>query len=137
MKCVIDTNGLLRSVPRRSEFRWLYDAWKSKKFIWVVSNEIITEYAEVIEREYSLQAADIVIETLLTSNNHQRTEAFFKWQLVESDPDDNKFVDCAIASNADYLVSDDKDILQFNRIPSLFPPIPIVDFDTFREVLGV
>jgi putative PIN family toxin of toxin-antitoxin system len=137
MKCVIDTNGLLRSVPRRSEFRWLYDAWKSKKFIWVVSNEIITEYAEVIEREYSLQAADIVIETLLTSNNHQRTEAFFKWQLVESDPDDNKFVDCAIASNADYLVSDDKDILQLNRIPSLFPPIPIVDFDTFREVLGV
>jgi uncharacterized protein len=51
-----------------------------------------------------------VLSSLLSAINHQRFEPSYKWQLVEKDPDDNKFVDCAVGVNADYLVSDDKHI---------------------------
>lgn len=137
MKCVIDTNGLLRSIPKNGNYRWLFDAWKQHKFIWIISNEIISEYVEVIEREFSLEAATIVADMLLSSRNHRRVESTYKWQLVENDPDDNKFVDCTVAASADYLVTNDNDILQLRKIPDLFPQLTIITFEEFREILKV
>jgi uncharacterized protein len=135
MKCVIDTNGLLRSIPKNGNYRWLFDAWKQNKFSWIISNEIISEYVEVIEREFSLEAATIVVDIILSSVNHLRVESSYKWQLVENDPDDNKFVDCTISASADYLITDDKDILRLREIPDLFPPLTIVTFEEFRKIL--
>ena len=137
MKCVIDTNGLLRSIPKNGNYRWLFDAWKKNKFTWIFSNEIISEYVEVIEREFSLEAATIVVDILLSSKNHHRVEPTYKWQLVENDPDDNKFVDCTVAASADYLITNDKDILQLRKIPDLFPLITILTFEEFRKILEV
>jgi predicted nucleic acid-binding protein len=42
-----------------------------------------------------------------TSDNVVRVSPSFQFHIVTADPDDNKFTDCAIASGADYLVSDD------------------------------
>lgn len=104
IKAVIDTNILLNSIPKKGSLRWLYDAFQNEEFIWVFSNEIITEYAEVINREFSKQAMEVVFSILLTAVNTQRFEPSYKWQLVSDDPDDNKFVDCALGANVDYLV---------------------------------
>ena len=63
-----------------------------------------------------------------------------RWQLVEDDPDDNKFVDCAISSNVDFLVSDDRHITKLRKIANLFPPITILTFDELKiyfEKLGM
>lgn len=79
---------------------------------------------------------NFVINSILSSENHIRYEPSFKWQLVESDPDDNKFVDCALGANVDYLVTNDGDILNLLKIPDLFPPIPIVTFEQFRRILN-
>lgn len=84
---VIDTHGLLNSIPRNSEKRWLYDAFVSKQFVWVFSNEILSEYAEMIAIEFSEKAMQSVVSTLLTAPNTNRFDPFFKWQLVEADPD--------------------------------------------------
>jgi uncharacterized protein len=91
----------------------------------------------MIGYEFSQKAADLVLTILLTSNNHEKHEPAYKWQLVEEDPDDNKFVDCAISANADYLVSDDRHILKLRKIPNLFPPIPILTFDELKILLKV
>lgn len=49
------------------------------------------------------------------------------------DDDDNKFADCAIAANADYLVTNDK---HFNVLKSVaFPKIQIIKIDGFMEIL--
>lgn len=88
MKCVIDTNGLLKSIPKHGQYKWLYDAWLDEQFTWVFSNEILSEYAEIIERRYSPNAANFVLQILLTARNHERFEPSFKWNLVENDPDD-------------------------------------------------
>jgi uncharacterized protein len=35
------------------------------------------------------------------SNSH------YKWRLIHTDPDDDKFVDCVIVSNATYIITND------------------------------
>ena len=135
MKCVIDTNGLLKSIPKHGQYKWLYEAWLDEQFTWVFSNEILSEYAELIERRYSANAADFVLKILLTASNHERFEPSFKWNLVENDPDDNKFVDCAVGAGVDYLVTEDKHIRNLTKIEDLFPPVPVITFKEFKQIL--
>lgn len=135
MKVVIDTNGLLRSVPRDGSYRWLYDAFAAGQFTWVFSNEILLEYAEMTTFYFSPVAAELVTSLLLSSANHLRQEPYFKFGQVLDDPDDNKFVDCAIAAGADWLVSDDRHILNLRKEKHRFPPIPICSFAEFKELL--
>lgn len=58
-----------------------------------------------------------------------------KWNLVESDPEDNKFVDCAVGARADFLVTKDKHILNLTKIEQLFPPVPAITFEEFKVIL--
>jgi predicted nucleic acid-binding protein len=49
--------------------------------------------------------------------------------------DDNKFVDCAIAGNADYLVSNDK---HFNCLKNIeFPKLNLLNIDEFMDLLVI
>lgn len=136
MRVVIDTNGFLSAIPAGGKNKWLYHAFVHEEFIWVVSNEIISEYSELVDFKFDSVTMNFVINSILSSENHIRYEPSFKWQLVESDPDDNKFVDCALGANVDYLVTNDGDILNLLKIPDLFPPIPIVTFEQFRRILN-
>ncbi|WP_298351563.1 putative toxin-antitoxin system toxin component, PIN family [Runella sp.] len=137
IKAVIDTNILLNSIPKKGSLRWLYDAFQNEEFIWVFSNEIITEYAKVINREFSKQAMEVVFSILLTAVNTQRFEPSYKWQLVSDDPDDNKFVDCALGANVDYLVSNDRHLRNLLKIKDLFPPVPVVTPVQFKKIIGL
>ena len=70
---------------------------------------------------------------LLSAENVEMHDVFYKWQLIEFDKDDNKFVDCAIAGNVDCIVTNDK---HFDVLKSIkFPPITIIDIDEFIELL--
>ena len=136
MRVVIDTNGLLQSVPRDGTYRWLYDAFAAGEFTWVISTEILLEYAEMTAFYFSPVAAELVTSLLLASPNHLRQEAYFRFELVKDDPDDNKFVDCAIVAGADWLVSDDRHILNLLRVENRFPPLSICSFSEFRQLLN-
>ncbi|PWK16094.1 putative PIN family toxin of toxin-antitoxin system [Arcicella aurantiaca] len=135
MKVVIDTHGILNAVSSHSPHKWLYDAFMDEQFIWVASNEIISEYSEIIGRNFGLRVSTFVLESLINAENFQKFEPNYKWQLVETDPDDDKFVDCAVGVNADYLVSDDKHVRKLLTIKNLFPPVPIVTFQEFKIIL--
>jgi predicted nucleic acid-binding protein len=55
---------------------------------------------------------------------------FFHWHLIYHDPDHDKFVDCAIAGNADYLITNDTD---FNILKQLnFPKISVLSLQEFE-----
>ncbi|RZL32863.1 MAG: putative toxin-antitoxin system toxin component, PIN family, partial [Pedobacter sp.] len=127
------TNCLLASIPPKSSYYWLYQAFKDEKFEWLISNEILTEYIEKLTDIYSENTAMVVYSILSVAPNVIFTEPFFKWQLVDLDPDDNKFVDLTIAGNADYLVTNDK---HFNPLKSLdFPKLNIVSIDEFKKII--
>ena len=108
MKIVIDTNCLLRILPSKSRYRCLWDAFLLGEFKLCYTTEILHEYEEVLLRFYTFQFAFFTIEMLLKSPNIIQVIPYFKWNLIPTDPDDNKFVDCAVSSNADFIVTNDK-----------------------------
>jgi putative PIN family toxin of toxin-antitoxin system len=116
MIAVIDINCLLASIPPQSSHYWLYKAFSDQRFQWLISNEILTEYAEQLTDRYSEQTEHLVTAILCVAPNVIFADPYFKWQLIGNDPDDNKFADAAIAGNADYIVTNDKD---FNVLKSL------------------
>ncbi len=134
MRVVIDTNCLVASIPKSGAGYWLYLAFRAKKFTWVVSTEILNEYFEILSNFYSPETAEIVMTTLLSSPNVELTEAFFNYNLIVKDPDDNKFANLAISCNARYLVSNDKHFNIFKKIE--FPPLDVIKFDEFKEILA-
>ena len=75
------------------------------------------------------------MDMLLKSPNVVQSVAYYKWNLITVDPDDNKFVDCALNAGADYIVTNDK---HFNVLKTLgFPPIMVIDIDTFKRIVTV
>ena len=132
-RAVIDTHCLVASVGPRSPFRALYDLFAAQAFEWVISNEILTEYEEQVMRRYSVGTAQQVHEVLTTASNTYFKEAHYKWQLIEADPDDNKFVDVAVAANADLLITNDRHFevlrqIEFPRVTILSLPAFLADF---------
>jgi putative PIN family toxin of toxin-antitoxin system len=133
MKIVLDTNCLLVSVQEYSDYFWLWEAFCNKKFTFCYTDEILNEYQEILSRYYSPKFARLVIDTILSAPNTEQVKVYYKWLLILADPDDNKFVDCAISANADFIVSNDKHFNIFNDID--FPKINVVNIDTFKTVL--
>ena len=128
-RVVVDTNCLLASINPRDAYFRLYELFVARAFEWVISNEILTEYEEQVTERYSARTAHQVHEVLITAANACFQEAYYKWQLIEADPDDNKFVDVAIAANADYLVTNDRHFEVLKQIE--FPRVPVISLQEF------
>ena len=91
------------------------------------------EYEEIIAQKANGNVAQNITKMLVTLSNVEKTEIYYRWNLIKSDKDDNKFVDCAVAGNADYLVSND---IHFNILKTIdFPEVPLVKTEKFLEIL--
>ena len=70
-----------------------------------MTTPIVLEYEEVIAAHMGLDVAETVIQILERAANVRRQQVYYRWGLIQADPDDNKFVDCVLAGGADYLVT--------------------------------
>ena len=134
IRAVIDTNCLRASIPPKSPFYQLYLDFRAGKFVWYVSTEILLEYEEIITRTYSSATAQLVLHQLAVAPNVIFAEPAYRWQLIESDPDDDKFSDLALSINADYMVSEDSDFAIFESLP--FPKLTVVGLESFLSILA-
>jgi putative PIN family toxin of toxin-antitoxin system len=133
MRVVLDTNILLVSIARKSRYRIIFDSLITRKFDLVISNEILSEYTEIIAQKTNEIIANNIAEMLLTLSNVQKQDVYYKWHLINADEDDNKFVDCAVAGNVDYLISNDK---HFNELKAVeFPKLTVLTIDEFMDLL--
>lgn len=133
MLVVVDTNILLVSVSDRSKFHWIYKSIIEKKISIAFANDILFEYEEQIGAHWHPEVAANVIRSLMELSTAKLTIAYFNLKLIKNDEDDNKFVDCAFASNAEYIVTNDGD---FNVLKNInFPSIKVVNVYEFEEVL--
>ena len=98
MRVVIDTNILLPSLSPRSKSHWLFADLLDERFVLCVTTDILNEYSEIFERKLGVKASSAVMDLLETLPNLLLVDKFYFWQDVEQDPDDNKFVDCAISA---------------------------------------
>ncbi|MDR2683675.1 MAG: PIN domain-containing protein [Dysgonamonadaceae bacterium] len=97
------------------------------------TTEILREYEELLLRFYSPVITHVTMKILLNSSNVIPIIPYYKWNLISADPDDNKFVDCALNAGADYIVSNDRHFNMLKNIP--FPKIKVIDIETFKQVI--
>lgn len=103
-RIVVDTNILIAIIGRKSPFHWIFDFIIQGKFILCVSNEILFEYREILERKTNAEVAENLINFIVVNPFTEKTEIYFNFGLISKDEDDNKFVDCAVSANAVCLV---------------------------------
>ena len=132
-RIVLDTNCLLSSLSRTSDS---YDVWKGLfegRYILCVSNEILMEYQEIIGQKTTPEIAENVIQFLINSEYVEFINPFYRFGLITADYDDNKFVDCAVAGNATYIVSDDKHYRPLREVA--YPKLIVLKLMEFVEML--
>ena len=101
------------------------------KFSLCVSNEILSEYTEILGQFMSPTVAQNVVSAIVQHPCTIQSDPHFKLLIITADPDDNKFVDCAFAAGADYIVTEDS---HFNEVKQCqFPRIEIRDIDEFMK----
>ena len=111
MRVCFDTNVLMRVFTQQRSFPGLLRALLNRRLTLAVSNEILFEYQEVITRLYGSEAwneVEAILERLHRLDCIVEVSPAYRFNVISADPDDNKFVDCAIAANATYVVSYDR-----------------------------
>lgn len=132
-KIVLDTNCLLMSLPKASPYRLLWDSFLKGEVILCVSNEILEEYAEILSLKVGERIANNIVELIINRSNVEFVNPAFRFDLIKTDVDDNKFVDCAITAGAMCIVSNDSHFKELASIP--FPKVTVFSIIEFMVVL--
>lgn len=131
-KVVLDTNVLLVSISERSRLHWIFKKLIEKQYALCVTTDILSEYAEIIEQHMGKETSESTMGVIENLSNVHFITKYYQFHLL-TDEDDNKFVDCSIAANADFIVSHDKD---FNVLKSIdFPKVNVIRTDEFEITL--
>ena len=128
-RLVLDTNCLIQIVSPRSKYHSLWESFVRGEHTLCVSNEIIEEYIEIMQKLMGFDVAEYVVKTILNSSFVQIITPYYNFQLIEADKDDNKFVDCAIAAEAKCIVTNDHHYDVLKTIP--FPKVDVVSLAEF------
>ncbi len=134
MKVVIDTNVLLVCISKRSKLHWIWESLINELFTLCVTTDILAEYAEIIEQHMGFEAAEDTLSTIENLPNVERVTVWYRLNLL-NDADDNKFVDCAVATNAHFIVSHDRDFIPLKNIP--FPKVEVIDTEILKTKLNI
>lgn len=112
MRIVLDTNVFVSGVFFGGVPGQILGAWRDARLQLVLSAEILAEYqrvGEVLGAQYS--GVDLRPFLALLTVAAEFVEAPDLPEAVSSDPDDDKFLACALAGGVDVIVSGDKDLL--------------------------
>ena len=133
-RIVLDTNCLLASISKKGKYYSIWRAIVEGKITLCVTNDILYEYREILEQQLNETIADSVLALLVNLPNVEIVSPSFFFRLIEADPDDNKFVDCAIAANAQFIVSNDH---HFNELKEIdFPKVEVVSLNEFLKMIS-
>ncbi len=130
-KVVVDTNVFISSFfggnPRK-----IIDLWKTGEITLCLSRPIVNEYIEVLQRFGVQRERELgeLLELFARGTHSVFTAKTPELYLVEEDPDDNKFIECAAALKAGFVISGDKALLEVRD----YMGIKVV---TPKEFLGI
>ena len=133
MRIVLDTNSLIQSISPKSTYHEVWQSVLTGRNVLCVSNEILEEYAEILNRLAGKKTADLVLNTIIECKNVVFLMPYYHFNLITADPDDNKFVDCAIQANARYIVTNDHHYDVLRQIE--FPKVGIIKLMDFAQMI--
>ena len=113
-RVVVDTNLLISGATTSGTVpSELIESWRRNEYILVTSPRIIEEVKEVLNRpkikkqfSFTSKEIDKLIESLITKAFV--TPGILEVEVIKDDPDDNKFIACAIEGSATHIISGDK-----------------------------
>lgn len=132
-RVVLDTNCLIASISSRGEYFAVWRGLHEGRYTLCVSNEILAEYEEILAMKTNKKVAENVINALVDSDYVEFVDPKFHLGLIKTDPDDNKFVDCAFASNATFIVSNDHHFDILSEVK--FPQISVLKLQAFLSIV--
>lgn len=130
---VLDTNCLLQALPTSSPYHKIWQGILDGQLGLCVNTDILDEYEEILSNKTTPEIAHDVVEAIARLSTTIYQETYVHFSLIEADPDDNKFVDCAIASGAEYIVTNDKHFDVLQSIP--WPQVNIITIHNFIKQL--
>ena len=129
-KVVLDTNVFVSALGWRSASREIFNECIKGKLELFISVEIFDEIKRVLNYpkfKFSRVEIDEFLDQILEVGSLVETK--FKVEIIKDDPSDNKFLECAIAVGADYLISRDPHVLKIKE----FEGIKIISPEVFRK----
>lgn len=121
------------AISAQNEYYQVWQDFLDGKYTMCITNEIIEEYSEVLARNISPLISEFIVSAIINRRNVKKINSSFAFHLIEADPDDNKFVDCAIIANAKYIVTQDHHFDVLKNIE--FPKVDVVNIQTFLNDL--
>ena len=112
IKAILDTNVFISGVFWKGPPFEILNAWQEQRFRLAISPPILDEYRRVLD-ELTRERAMPVLRSVLkiVELRSEMVEPVSFSEPVCSDPDDDKFLEAAIAAGADYVVSGDTALL--------------------------
>ncbi len=118
MNIIIDTNVLISGIFWAGIPGKIVSAWLEDKIVFIATMDIINEYIRVIEdlgkKFKTIDTAALINLIMIKTQIHQDiivSESFCR------DPNDDKFILCALATRTHYIISGDKDLLECTKVP--------------------
>jgi putative PIN family toxin of toxin-antitoxin system len=133
LKIIIDTNIFISGIlTEGGNPSLVIKAWKrSQKYKLFVTEEIIQEILKVLKRLKVTE--DIIYDwDQAIRKNAIKVITTQKIDFIKDDPEDNKFLECAISAHADYIVSGDSHLTKLKK----FEGVNIVTAKQFLEILS-
>lgn len=121
------------AISAQNEYYQVWQDFLDGKYTMCITNEIIEEYSEVLARNISPLISEFIVSAIINRRNVKKIYPSFAFHLIEADPDDNKFVDCAIIANAKYIVTQDHHFDVLKNIE--FPKVDVANIQTFLNDL--
>jgi predicted nucleic acid-binding protein len=99
-----------------------------------VSTEILSEYAEILERYTSPEFSEAALGVITNNPYTLFVTPYYHFHLIKADPDDDKFVDCAVACNARFVVTDDTHFDVLKKVD--FPKVDVIGLDEIIQQIN-
>ena len=108
LKVVLDTNVYFSAF--HSARGTPFELWRravQREYALLVSPAIVRELAHVLRVDLKWPEADIITQLKLVARVATVVEPKIRLHVIRADPDDDRIVECAMAGNADLIVSGD------------------------------
>ena len=130
---VLDTNCLLQALPSSSPFHKIWTEVLEGRICLCVNTDILEEYEEILAIKTTPEIARNIVEAIANLSTTVFQNTYVHFELLPADSDDNKFVDCAVASDAEYIVTNDKHFNPLKEIP--WPKVEIIKIAEFIKLI--
>lgn len=137
MRVVLDTNVLVSGIFFTGPPYEILRAWREGRLRLLVTLEIIREYEAVLERlQTQYPGVDATDALALIIAHSEVIKAPALPRLISADPDDDKFLACAVAGRARFIISGDKHMLSLAEYEGVRIVRPRAFLDTTVDEFG-